>query len=96
MSISYTCFGRSLVTDHMLEKSSTLFNGNYGIWSDEAPLHSNNTLQPGSRVKLGVKRLRQLLLFNDRCSLVTAEIRSSANDQLELIGHAFYTSAKYD
>ena len=94
--ISYTCFRYSFVTDDLLTKCSTLFNNNYGVWSDEAPLHSNNTLQSGTRVKLGIKRLRQLVLFNDRCSLVTAEIRSTANDQVELIGHAFFASAKYD
>jgi hypothetical protein len=73
-----------------------LFNNNYGIWSDDAPLHSNNTLQAGTHVRLGIKRLRELVLFNDHCFLVIAEIRSSNNDQLELIGHAFCTSAKYD
>ena len=94
--ICYTCFRYPLVTDEILAKCSTLFNNHYGIWSTDAPLHSNNKLQSGTRVKLGVNRLRQLLLFNDRCSLVTAEIRSSPNDQLELIGHAFYASANYD
>ena len=94
--ISYTCIRHSFLTDRILEKCSTLFNNNYGIWSDDAPLHSNNTLQAGNRVKLGVKRLREMLLFNDRCFLVIAEMRSSDNDQLELIGHAFCTSAKYD
>ena len=94
--ITYTCFQYSFVTDEILGKCSTLFNHNYGVWSDDAPLQSNNKLQSGTRVKLGVKRLCQLLLFNDRCSLVTAELRSSAGDQPELIGHAFYASAKYD
>jgi len=36
------------------------------------------------------------MLFNDSCFLVIAEIRSFDNDQFELIGHAFCTSAKYD
>ncbi len=94
--ISYTCIRYSLLTDRILEKCSTLFNNNYGIWSNDAPLHSNNVLQAGSRVKLGVKRLREMMLFNDLCFLVIAEIRSSDNDQLELIGHAFCTYAKYD
>jgi hypothetical protein len=94
--ISYTCIQYSCLTDRVLEKCSTLFNNNYGIWSNDAPLHSNNTLQAGSRVKLGVKRLRELMLFNDRCFLVIAEMRSSDNDQFELIGHAFCTYAKYD
>jgi len=94
--ISYTCIRYSFLTDRILEKCSTLFNNNYGIWSDDAPLHSNNALQAGSRVRLGVNRLRELMLFNDRCFLVIAEIRSFDNDQFELIGHAFCTSAKYD
>jgi hypothetical protein len=94
--ISYTCIEYSIVTDRLLEKCSTLFNNNYGIWSNDAPLHSNNVLQAGSRAKLGVKRLRELMLFNNRCFLVTAEARSLYNDQFELIGHAFCTYAKYD
>src|SRR5689334_1381373 len=94
--ISYTCIPYSFLTDQILEKCSTLFNNNYGIWSDDAPLHSNYTLQAGTRVRLGVKRLREMMLFNDRCFLVIAEIRSFDNDQFELIGHAFCTSAKYN
>ncbi|CAF1196336.1 unnamed protein product [Adineta steineri] len=94
--ISYTCIPYSFLTDQILEKCSTLFNNNYGIWANDAPLHSNNALKAGSRVKLGIKRLRELLLFNDHCFLVVAEIRSSDNDQFELIGHAFCTYAKYD
>ncbi len=94
--ISDTCMRYSLLTDRIVEKCSTLFNNNYGIWSDDAPLHSNNLLQAGTHVRLGVKRLREFVLFNDRCFLVIAEIRSSDNDQLELIGHAFCTSTKYD
>ena len=94
--ISYTCFQCSFVTDEVLAKCSTLFNNNYGIWSNDAPLHSDNKLQPGTRVKLGMKRLREMMLFNDRCSLITAEIRSPASNQMELIGHAFFTSATYD
>ncbi|CAF0951212.1 unnamed protein product [Adineta steineri] len=94
--ISYTCIPYSFLTDRILEKCSTLFNNNYGIWAHDAPLHSNNTLKAGSRVKLGIKRLRELLLFNDHCFLVVAEIRSSDNDQFQLIGHAFCTYAKYD
>jgi hypothetical protein len=95
-SISYTCIRYSGLTDRILEKCSTLFNNNYGIWSDDAPLHSNNALKAGTRVRLGIKRLRELMLFNDRCFLVIAEKRSHDNDQFELIGHAFCTSAKYD
>jgi hypothetical protein len=86
----------SIITDRILEKCSTLFNNNYGIWSNDASLHSNNVLQAGSRVKLGIKRLRELMLFNDRCFLVVAERRSLNDDQLELIGHTFCTYAKYD
>ena len=96
-SISYTNIRCSSVTDRILEKCSTLFNNNYGIWSEEAPLHSNNVLQAGTHVKMGVKRLRELMLFNDRCFLVIAEVRSSVDDdQPELIGHTFCTSAKYN
>jgi predicted GNAT family acetyltransferase len=94
--ISYTYIRYLSVTDQILEKCSTLFNNNYGIWSEDAPLHSNYALQAGARVRLGVKRLRELLLFNDRCFLIIAEIRSSDHDQPELIGHAFCTFAKYD
>lgn len=94
--ISYTCIPYSLLTDQILQKCSRLFNNNYGVWSADAPLYSNNALQAGTRVKLGVKRLRELILFNDRCFLVIAETRSLDNDQFELIGHAFCTSAKYD
>ena len=95
--ISYTCIQYSIVTDHDLEKCSTLFNNNYGIWSNDASLHSDNVLKAGSRVKLRVKRLRELMLFNDRCFVVVvAERRLSNNNQYELIGHAFCTYAKYD
>ncbi|CAF1179296.1 unnamed protein product [Rotaria sordida] len=94
--VSYTCIRYSFLTDRILEKCSNLFNNNYGIWSDDAPLHSNNKLQAGTPVKLGVKRLREMMLFNDRCFLITAEIRSYDTDQFELIGHAFGTWAKYD
>src|ERR1700722_12379897 len=95
-SISYTCIPCLSLTDQILEKCSILFNNNYGIWSDDAPLHSNNVLQVGARVRLGVKRLREMLLFNDRCFLVVAEKRSFDNNQYELIGHAFCTWANYD
>jgi hypothetical protein len=94
--ISYTYIPYSFLTDEIIEKCSILFNNNYGIWSNDAPLHGNNALKAGTRVRLGVKRLRELLLFNDRCFLVIAEIRSFDNDQLELIGHAFCSWAKYD
>lgn len=94
--ISYTYIPYSFVTDQILEKCSALFNNNYGIWSDDAPFHSNNALQAGSRVRLGTKRLREMMLFNDRCFLVIAEIRSLDNNQFELIGQAFCSSAKYD
>ncbi|UJR38843.1 hypothetical protein I4U23_031508 [Adineta vaga] len=57
---------------------------------------SNNILQTGSRVKLGVKHLRELMLFNDRCFLVIAEMRSLDNNQFELIGHAFCTYINYN
>ena len=95
-SISYTNTRCSFVTDEILEKCSTLFNNNYGIWSEDAPLHSNNVLKAGARVRMGVKRLRELMLFNDRCFLITAEVRPSDHDQPELIGHTFCTSAKYN
>ncbi|CAF1465783.1 unnamed protein product [Rotaria sp. Silwood1] len=94
--VSYTCIRYSLLTDQILEKCSNLFNKNYGIWSDDAPVHSNNKLQAGTPVKLGVKRLREMMLFNDACFLVTAEIRSFDTNQFELIGHAFCTWTKYD
>ena len=94
--ISNTCIPYSIVTDQYLEKCSTLFNNNYGIWSDDASLHSNNVLNAGSRVKLGIKRLRELMLFNNRCFLVVAERHLSNNDHCELIGYAFCTYAKYD
>ncbi|CAF1187765.1 unnamed protein product [Adineta ricciae] len=83
--ISYTIIQYSLVTDQILQKCSTLFNNNYGFWNHNAPLHSNNVLQTGSRVKLGVKRLHELMLFNDRRFLVVAETRSLEKDQFELI-----------
>ncbi|CAF1154782.1 unnamed protein product [Adineta ricciae] len=94
--ISYTIIQYSLITDQILQKCSTLFNNNYGVWNNNASLHSNNVLQTGSRVKLGVKRLRELMLFNDRCFLVVAEIRSLEKDQFELIGHAFSTYVNYN
>ncbi|CAF3644136.1 unnamed protein product [Rotaria socialis] len=94
--ISYTCIRCSFVTDQILERCSILFNNNYGIWGDDAPLHSNNALKAGTRVKLGIKRLREMMLFNDRCFLVIGEIRSFDNNQFELIGYTFCTSAKYD
>lgn len=95
-SISYTNIQCSSVTDRILEKCSTLFNNNYGTWSEDAPLRSNNVLQAGARVRMGVKRLRELMLFNDRCFLITVEVRPSDHDEPELIGHTFCTSARYD
>ena len=94
--ISYTLLRYSFVTDEILEKCSTLFNNNYGIWSEDAPHHSNNVLKAGARVRMGVKRLRELILFNDRCFLITAEVHSSGNNQPQLIGHAFCTWANYN
>ncbi|CAF2091461.1 unnamed protein product [Rotaria magnacalcarata] len=93
---SYTYIQCSFVTDQILERCSILFNNNYGIWGDDAPLHSNNALKADARVKLGIKRLREMMLFNDRCFLVIGEIRSFDNNQFELIGYTFCTSAKYD
>lgn len=94
-SICYTCIPYPFLTDQILEKCSILFNNNYGIWSDDAPRHSNNILRAGVRVRLAVKRLRELLLFNERCFLVIAEKRSSETNQFELIGHVFCTWVHY-
>ena len=94
-SICYTCIPYSSLTNSILEKCSNLFNNHYGIWSDAASDYSNNTLKPGARVRLWMKRLREMLLFNDRCFLIMAEKRSLETNQFELIGHAFCTWGHY-
>ncbi|CAO1605116.1 hypothetical protein XANCAGTX0491_008647 [Xanthoria calcicola] len=78
--ISYHRVAGHDITDSMLKEASTLFNGHYGVWGEAAKAFAT----PGKRVRMGVSRLRTLLLADpDHCSLVRVVVNS------QLAGHAF-------
>ncbi|XP_023213165.1 uncharacterized protein LOC111615966 [Centruroides sculpturatus] len=70
-----------LENDDLLVEMSNLFSTNYGIWS-------NKGLHPGQPIKMSVKLMKKMLLFNsEKCG---AAIAKSMCESSKLIGHAFY------
>ena len=51
-------FEASQVTDDMLQEASQLFNGNYGVWHEDAEQHMGPFAKAGRPVRLSVGRLR--------------------------------------
>ena len=76
MDISYSIIPKSQIHDDLLILCSHLFNNNYGVWSPQG-------LKPGEAVKMGIKGIKENLLFNSQCSLVIAKLDNN------LVGYCF-------
>lgn len=74
-------FSVNMISQELMNQSSSLFSNHYGIWSSSAPPEL-----VGKRVRLNNKRMKEMLLWdNDSCFMVGVFLLSG-----ELIGHAFY------
>lgn len=74
----YSTIPKSEINDDLIIVCSHLFNTNYGKWS---PLG----YKPGENVKMGIKTMKENMLFNDQCGIVIAKLHN------EIVGYCFYS-----
>lgn len=82
MEVTYTKFIPATLPADIIHACSELFSTNYGTWSEEG-------LNPGRQVSMSPSKMHEMLLFNNNCGVVAAQV-----DGL-LIGHAFFVSFEY-
>jgi len=83
MNIVYSIIPKTEINDDLIIVCSHLFNTNYGKWSEKG-------FKPGENIKIsiensGIKTIKENMLFNDQCGIVTAKLSN------QLVGYCFYS-----